>query len=386
MISGAIRYSRVPMILLSLLLASGSAYAGTKLEREERKVVPVTSQSKIFIKNARGKVIVVGEVGASSVTITAQKWVRAKNTKRAEEIMRLLTFEVEEGPEEIVVRARAPKELEQERSFWSIVKGINRGAYIDFTVEVPKRFGVKTETTSGDVRVTNVAGAVAVNATSGNVAVREIADGAMINLTSGDIDASDLGGDLRIIASSGNAQVKRILGKLVVETTSGGVEAYQIGGDALINLFNGDLVLDGCLGNLKFKTASGDARIVGVLGGVDASSSSGDLDVVIIPIGDKEFVLNTSSGDIVLDYLTPTKYGFLLDVSTCTGAIKADMAIKVDKITRQELRGIVGTGKSKVIIETASGNVIIKEMKGREEREALAPPEPPEPRKPRKDR
>ena len=122
-------------------------------------------------------------------------------------------------------------------------------------------------------------------------------------------------------------------------------------------------MLSGCLGNLNFSTANGDARINDVLGSINASSSSGDLDVVIVPVGKKEFILNTSSGNIELHYLTPEQYGFLLDVNTCTGSIRGDLDIKLDKITRRTLKGIVGSGVSKVIVETASGNVVIKEQK-----------------------
>ena len=213
------------------------------------------------------------------------------------------------------------------------------------------------------VNMSIIEGKAVVNATSGDVALREIGEGSIVKLTSGKVKARDLGGDLKIAASSGDAEVRRVKGVFVMEATSGNVEAFEIGGDAQVKLFNGDLILSGCLGNLEFSTANGNARIVDVLGSINASSSSGDLNVVIVPVGDKEFILNTSSGNVELRYLTPKEYGFLLDVNTCTGSIRGDLDIKLDKITRQTLKGKVGTGKSKVIVETASGNVIIKERK-----------------------
>lgn len=359
--------SRVLAILLPLLLVSGAAYAGHKLEREERIVVDVTDQTSLVVKNAQGKIIVVGHEDMSKVTIIAQKWVRAKNSAAASEIMKQLTFDVEEQPHEITVIAKRPKELEKATSVWSLVKGDKRIAYIDFTIEVPKDFNVKAASASGDVRITNLNGHAMVHATSGDVELREIAEQVVVNLTSGSVSAEDLGGDLHIAASSGDAEVRRVKGVFSMQATSGNVEAFEIEGDAQIKLYNGDLVLIGCLGDLDFSTATGDARIAEVLGSIKASSSSGDLDVVIVPVGDKEYFLNTSSGDIEVHYLTPTAYGFLLNINTCSGAIHGDLPIKLDKITRQTLKGIVGTGKSKVIVETASGNVFIRELKGKEE-------------------
>jgi hypothetical protein len=351
-------------MFLSLLFVSGAAHAGHKLQREERKTVDVTSQTRLLVKNAQGRVIVVGTPNISKVTITAEKWVQAKDAEAAAQIMRLLTFDVETRRDDIEVVARQPRGLRKERSVWALVKGEKKTAYIDFTIEVPRSFDVKAATTSGDVRITNIDGATVVNATSGDVELREIGNASRVYLTSGNVNAVDLGGDLEIAASSGDALVRGVKGLFSMEATSGNVEAFEIEGDALIKLFNGDLVIEGCLGDLEFKTASGDARIAEVLGNIKASSSSGDLDVVIIPVGEKEFFLNTSSGNIDVYYLTTTEDGFLLDVNTCSGTIHGDLQIKLDKVTRQRLKGIVGTGKSKVIVETASGNVFIKERAG----------------------
>jgi hypothetical protein len=117
----------------------------------------------------------------------------------------------------------------------------------------------------------------------------------------------------------------------------------------------------GCLGDVTFQTASGDAEILDVDGNIRAITSSGDIDVMILPVGEKQFLLSSSSGDIGVGYRPVHDYGFLLDVSTDSGSIEGDMAIHVDKINRRKLMGRVGSGSSRVTIETASGNVTIRE-------------------------
>lgn len=362
MISGANRKSRMLAVALPLLLVSGVAFAGHKLQREERRTIDVDGQHALVIVNTRGKTIVVGEDGAKQVTIVASKWVKAQDAESAAEIMDALRFDVEVLGEKIAVTSKLPKSSDRGRSFWSVVKGGKHKAYIDFTIEVPYGFDVHTSTTSGDVQVTNIGGTARVSATSGDVLLREIRGPSVIELTSGNIQADDLGGDIHVAASSGNAEIRRVKGQMEVQATSGNVDAYQVGGNAVVSLISGNLVLKGCLGDVQFSTSRGNAEIVEVLGGVNAKTSSGDLDVVIVPVGEKEFYLNTSSGDVVLHYLKADDYGFLLDVNTCTGAIRGDMDLKkLDQISRRKLKGIVGNGRSRVVIETASGDVSIIE-------------------------
>jgi hypothetical protein len=362
MITGAHRTSRIMALAIPVLMISGIANAGHKLHREDRKTVAVSGQRVIVVSNSRGKTIVVGGQDAKQIKVLASKWVKAKDEKTAQRIMDALDFEVEAGEKVIKLVAKHPESSTVDKSLWSMIQGGRHAAFIDFTVEVPDNFEVHTSTTSGDVQVTNIRGPASINATSGNVLLREIGGPTVVELTSGDVRAEDVGGAVQIEASSGNAVVRRVKGQLVVQATSGNVEAFEVGGDAVVHLISGDLVLRGCLGNVNFSTSHGSAAIEDVLGGVNATSSSGNLDVVIVPVGDKEFYFNTSSGNVVLRYLAADDYGFLLDVNTCTGSIRGDLEItKLDEVTRRKLKGVVGNGKARVVIETASGDVSISE-------------------------
>jgi hypothetical protein len=355
--------TRAAGVALPLLLVAGLVYAGHKVQREVRKSIDVGAQKTLVVTNTRGKTIVVGEPDTGQIRIMAAKWVKAKNPEAAEKIMDALDFNVELLEDEVLIVSNLPKSAKEDRSLWEMVKGHGEIAWIDFTIEVPSRFNVFASTTSGDVQVTNIKGFAQVNATSGDVLLREIGREAVVELTSGDIRAGEIGGDLQIVASSGSSEVKRVKGGLAVQATSGSVFAREVGGNAMVSLISGNFELKDCLGDVNFNTSKGDARIAGVFGGVNATTSSGKLDVVIVPVGEKEFYLNTSSGDVVLHYEPAKDYGFLLDVNTCTGSIKGDMEINtVTQISRTKLRGVVGNGKSRVIIETASGNVSIVQL------------------------
>jgi DUF4097 and DUF4098 domain-containing protein YvlB len=346
---------------VALLVIPSFAYSGKELQRQEKKTVNVQGQKVIVITNTRGKTIVVGERGAKTITIVADKLVEARNAEAAERLMEKVRFDVEKDEEKIAIISRLPDVDEDQRSIWSVVKG-GPGSRIDFTIAVPREFDVHTITTSGDVHVTNVDGVARVHATSGDVLLRDIGGSSTIDLTSGGIKVTEIGGDLQIAASSGDAEITRVKGLLKVETTSGNVNAKEVGGNAEVQLITGDLDLTGCLGNVMFSTSSGNGRIYEVRGSVNASSSSGNLEVAILPVGEKEFYLSTASGNVVVRFLPEKDYGFLLDVNTCTGAIRGDMELtKLDEISRRKLKGVVGNGKSRVVIETASGDVSIME-------------------------
>lgn len=352
--------ARLLAAALPVLLIAGTASAGSRLNRQERKTVEVDGQQTLVIRNGRGQTVVVGVKDADHITIVADMNARAGDDDTAQRLMDGLAVDVSEGEDEVVVETRRPEPKKEHRGIIAILRGSSE-AYIDYTIEVPQGFSVVTWSTSGDVRLTNVGGDAEVHATSGDVDVRDIGGAARVELTSGSIDATGLGHDLRILSSSGDAVVHRVGGGLFMQATSADVNASEVSGDCQIQLITGDLDLDGCLGDVHFQTSTGDATIRNAEGSINAVTASGKLDVTIVPVGDKEFVLSSSSGDIDVSYKVPQDYGFLLDVATGTGTIIGDLAIKVEEINRRRLKGIVGTGQARLIIETASGDVNIAE-------------------------
>ena len=96
-------------------------------------------------------------------------------------------------------------------------------------------------------------------------------------------------------------------------------------------------------------------------GSIEANSSSGDIVVTINPASNLNYSFATASGDVVVDYLTPEDYGFLLEITTGSGSIGGDLAINVEKISRRYLKGTVGSGKATLKIMTASGDVRVQE-------------------------
>jgi len=354
-----------PMTVVGLAVAiatltAGASDAGKRVEREDRKTLAALDHTGLIVENSKGRVVVIGDADATEVTVVATRVAIAASEIKAQELLEKLSFTMVVRDAMVVIRTENESE-EGSRSIWSVLKGGRSSTFVNYAVEVPGHFDVQVSTTSGEVRVRGIEGHARVHATSASIELRDIGADGWVELTSGDLDASDIRGALDVRATSGTIEADGVGGSLRIDATTGDVVARRIEGDAIVNLVRGNLTIEHCLGDVVFRTSSGDAEIMDVVGGISAITSSGDLDVMILPLGEKEFILSSSSGDIDVRYATPLDFGFVLDIETSTGAIEGDMAIRVEKVTRRQLRGIVGTGTSRVMIETASGDVSIAE-------------------------
>ncbi|HEU4365968.1 MAG TPA: DUF4097 family beta strand repeat-containing protein, partial [Candidatus Krumholzibacteria bacterium] len=316
-------------------------------------------KKELTVRNPRGRTVVVGKPGLRAVSVVIRKSAQGRDEADAASLLDRLEVEIGSRGGEVFVETH--EDGSSNRGVWSFVKGERRTASVDYTIEVPHGFSVAASTASGEVRVSNIAGAASVSAASGDVDIRAVGGDAEITIASGDVNAVEIGGDMEVTATSGNVVIDNVKGKLELHGTSGDFKVTRIGRGADIRLTSGDLILEGCSGNLTFDAASGDARITEVMGSVEASSSSGDIEVLIVPIADRTFELSTSSGDIDVFYVAVKDYGFQLDIQTASGSIEGDLPIKVSRVDRRRLQGVVGSGAARVDIETASGDVTILE-------------------------
>jgi len=352
------------LVLAGMVAVAGTARAvpGDRQEKEERATVPAKGKIALVVKNARGRTVIVGRPDATSVSIVGVKTVVSRDSDDAKTMMDHLKMDVSQKGDQVVIETQDENKYEDWGwSVMSVVKGNRRSSWIDYTIEVPLSFRVNSSTSSGEIRISNIGGSADVEATSGDVSLRGVGAGARVAMTSGDLEASDIGGDMTVGATSGNVNIENVRGKLEISGTSGDFDVSQVQKDINVQLTSGDFVLQGCTGDVVFRSASGDARMSDVGGSVDASSSSGGIEVLISPVGNRNFAFSSSSGDIDISYVPAKDYGFHLDVSTNSGSIEGDMPIKVSRVDRRRLQGVVGSGTAKVQIETASGDVSIVE-------------------------
>jgi len=351
------------LAFLAVLSSAGHVRAGsTTLQEEETRTVKIETETKIYVKNARGKTIIVGRRDARDVVIRFAKFVRAKDAEAARRWMEELVYTIETDGEQVSVVLSHPERTGDTGSFWTLLKRIKDRAYIDCTIEVPGAFDAKVATTSGDVQITSLEGGVELVGSSGDVLLRTIGGGVSVELSSGDVDADGVGADFDLRMSSGDAVVRKVGGSVSVQGTSGDAELYDVAGDVTVELSSGDLLLEGCRGGVTAGSHTGDLRVTDVLGAVNASATSGDIYAALSFDGPREHTLESSSGDVQVSFPAPARTGFVLEVNTNSGSIEGDLEIKLDEISRKTLKGVVGAGEGRLYIETASGDIRISQV------------------------
>lgn len=178
--------------------------------------------------------------------------------------------------------------------------------WIDYEVVVPAGFAlagdvasgdvtaegarsVDLRSSSGDVTVRGVSGAVAVAASSGRVELTDVGENASVEVQSGDVGVLGVRGDATVRSSSGTVTVTGAAGKVDVEATSGDVaiDAAQIV----------DVTAHTKSGSLEVTVPRGRYRL-----SVDVSSGDISSAVTDDPSGNAALNLSATSGNVTVRY------------------------------------------------------------------------------------
>jgi DUF4097 and DUF4098 domain-containing protein YvlB len=346
--------------LVFLTCIGTTALASNNYEETIRKEISMEDARQIVIKSKSGDIIVVGEVGRTEVLLKVLKRVKAEDREEAERLAEMMNVEVSRADGEIKIETKYPKQKELRKSIFSYI--LQRGPRMDMEIHctVPASLELDVKTASGEVTISKMAAPVEVASASGDVDIAEIEGPVTVGVASGDIEARDIKSNVSLNSSSGDIVAKRVVGDAMVETSSGDINISEITGDLDLNTASGDATIDG-VGSVSYRGVSGTGRFLEVRGGVSATAASGDLSFQLMPENDFDYSVRTSSGDIKLRFLKKMVGGFILKAGTTSGDMSANLAITISKVGRNHIAGIVRDGRAKVVLETASGDIVITE-------------------------
>ncbi len=221
------------------------------------------------------------------------------------------------------------------------VTGSGRGleAYADMTISIPAGKTVSVFLGVGEVDVTNVNGNLTVDVASAPVTARGTRGTLSIDTGSGAVEVTNAEGDVSVDTGSGSVDVSGVTGgSLLVDTGSGRVTGEDIQVDELnIDTGSGRIELDNVASpNVRLDTGSGSVRL-------DLTT-----DVELLDI-------DTGSGRVTV--AIPDNLGAELNIESGSGGIDFDMPVTVRRFSRSELRGTIGDGRGRIIVDTGSGGV-----------------------------
>ncbi len=360
---GFIRESGISaaVFLVLTVLFSGAPLADYRYEKTEKLEIPVESAELLQVIGSQGDMVVTSGGDERKISVEILKTVKAEDEERARELAGEMGLEVTRGDDFIKLETKYPESFNKDISILKMIFKRGPDLSMDLTIMIPESLKISLVTASGDVDIS------------------DIMSDAEISTASGDIDAENVKGFLKVNVASGDVDVKNTAG-LIIASASGDITAVDVDGDAIISITSGDIDLKNINGNIDLKTVSsdihaenvkGDAAVkgtsgsidfAGIAGSVNVFTASGDISVVAVPLeSETDYNLGTSNGMVELHFKKKLESGFILKATTTTGHIDIDLPIKVSKVSRNDIVGIVREGKSKVFIETSSGDISIRE-------------------------
>lgn len=218
-------------------------------------------------------------------------------------------------------------------------------AHANLRIEVPAGRALHLHNAVGEITAQGLRGDLSIDVNSGPIRVGDIQGNVSLDTGSGSIDARGIRGELEIDTGSGSVTVQDVEGPWVlVDTGSGGVDARGIRAE-----------------RLEVDTGSGGIDLLEVSApDVTVDTGSGSVEVELLSVV-QNLEIDTGSGGVTV-YL-PANLDAEIEVDTGSGGIDVDFPVEVRTMRRNYFRGTVGNGSGRILIDTGSGGIRLREVR-----------------------
>ena len=213
-----------------------------------------------------------------------------------------------------------------------------RAMTVAYEVTVPRGTVVRTNSDSGETTIAGVSGRVSIRTESAAISVRDLGGDTDVTTQSGAVNADSVAGNLNVSTQSSRVSARNLGASLRVRTQSGAVEGT----------FRGP-------GNVDIGTASSAIDLVGVNGGLTATSNSGRIRVSGSPTA--PWQVTSGSGSFDLDFDSNAK--LTLDARSGSGSVRVDGSSLQGATAKGSASGTVGGGGPLVRANSRSGSIRI---------------------------
>ena len=209
-----------------------------------------------------------------------------------------------------------------------------------------------------DLRISVPAGtSLAVYQAVGEADVGAVDGDILVDTGSGAIRAQGGRGSLNLDTGSGEVTVRNFEGDLLVDTGSGSVMLESVRGDD-VNVDTGSGEVEGgdiTASYLKVDTGSGEIRLSRVSAPeISLDTGSGEVELELLD-DVEELVVDTGSGEVTLRL--PPELGAEIEVDSGSGGIDVDLPVEVREVKRNYMRGTLGDGRGRIMVDTGSGTI-----------------------------
>jgi putative adhesin len=281
---------------------------------------------RVVLDNFRGDVQITG-ADAATVKVTGHKTIHSFDQRGADRLDRDSPLEIAGDSNRVVIGMRSPG-------------GPLRLVTGTVEIAVPKGASIEAQGRNGNVRISNIQGAV-------NLSGR-----------GADIDLQDIEGPVSISgARYASVQLRNVSKPLHFDGPQAQFSIEKLPGE--LRLAPGDLSGSNWSGPAHVSMRSRDVQISDFTGSLAVSVERGDIELRPMRLPLAHIEAHARSGDIRLSL--PPAAQFTLDASTNNGEITNDFggALKLDSGGRRTtLRGAVGNGPA-IDIQTERGQIVV---------------------------
>jgi DUF4097 and DUF4098 domain-containing protein YvlB len=249
-------------------------------------------------------------------------------------------------------------------------KGSPESGNAGWIITVPDKTEVDFKSASGDFSIKGLTCELSAVTASGDFKIENIKGNSKITTASGDLQLKRIHGRIRLKSASGDTEVKDITGDIEIRSASGDIEAKRIDGEFVIKTSSGDIKIEDSRGSYNIESVSGEIDVEDIT--LENKSSfetvSGEISVRLSKSSDSDLSLESTSGDVVLDFNgNPIKGSFEFIVKKEGGEIISPIKFEgVDEFYgngRKYIRKYFqkGSSKPKITIKTNSGDAELKD-------------------------
>jgi hypothetical protein len=341
---------------------------GNSYQFSEHYEKDVPSGSSIEIINRYGNVEVT-PAETDRIVVDVAKTVIAADQTAANDLEKVLTYSiVQEGD---TYRVISTFNRDQ-----NSVRG--RRFKTSLTVKVPRRSSLVVNNRNGAVNISELTGEQRVTNAFGKVAVGQIMGNINIVNRNDDVTVKEITGDANISNEFGSTEVDAVSGTLELRFRNGNADIAEVKGDAKISGafgslkaddIHGGLNVDSRMTSIEVSRVGGDATIQSqfqsvdldnVKGSVNIDNRNGSVEVHYEQPPAKIIRIMSRYGDVRL--VLPRDSAFTVEARTRFGDASSDFPELTDRSdnNRESLSGQVGSGGPEIRIDNTNGSIRIE--------------------------
>lgn len=362
----------------------GLQWFGEQYDYPVSATSPAASLKRITFENPRGNIKVTGG-DVQEVTVTGHKYIRAYNRTDADKTNGTTPLELVPQGDMLLVRANQDRSPDNQR------------VSDDLEVTVPRAWSVEAHGgNSGDFEIDDIAGAVDLASSHGDVRLSKIGGDARIDVgRSSVIRAIDIKGKVELQGHGSDVELENISGQVTINGAYDGTLEFknlakplqfegarntQLNVQAVpgqISMDRGEFSGSGLVGPVKLVTSARDIHMQKFTQSLELETEHGDIE---LQPGSPVPAIEARSGFGNVVLVLPDKAAFRLDATADKGDAVNDygpaISKEVDRRTNT-LKGSVGDGPAVHLTAHRGSIEVRKEGTAPSGDDIPAPPKPP---------